>query len=198
MANSDKDKRRGFRFPVKGGVIQYKESGGLFAFLKGSSDRYPILNISSTGLKFLTTDTLLIGDKLSFTVGIPTLGGEPLNADGRVAWTQYSTRFKANIIGVQFTAMTKDSISRLKNLIGFLGSKVRVKAKIKVMFTEEMRKKPTLWEIARDFNVTVNLIKGSLTDVSTWLEMEIEGEREEVKKVLKCLQEDGAKITPLK
>lgn len=194
----DSDKRRGFRFPVKGGVVQYKEAGGLFAFLKGSSDRYPIINISSTGLKFITTDTLLIGDKLSFTVGIPTLGGEPLTADGRVAWVQFSTRFKANIIGVQFTAMTKNSISRLRNLIGFMGSKVRVKAKIKVLFTEEMRKKPVLWEIARDFNVNVNLMKGSLTDITTWLEMEIEGERDEVKKVIKHLQDAGAKITPIK
>jgi ABC-type methionine transport system ATPase subunit len=149
-------------------------------------------------VKFLTTDTLLIGDKLSFTIGIPTLGGEPLTAEGKVAWVQRSARYKANVIGVQFTAMTKDSISRLKNLIGFLGSKVRVRSKIKVLFSEEMKRKPTLWEIARDFNITVNLLKGSLTDMATWLEMEIEGEKEEVQRVIKYLQEGGAKIAPIK
>lgn len=194
----ESDKRKAFRFAIKGGVVQYKEAGGVFAFLKGSSDKYPIVNLSSTGVKFLTADTLLIGDKLSFTIGIPTLGGEPLTAEGRVAWVQRSARYKANIIGVQFTAMTKDSLNRLKNLIGFLGSKVRVRSKIKVLFSEEMKRKPTLWEIARDFNVTVNLIKGSLTDMATWLEMEIEGEKEEVQRVIKYLQENGAKIAPIK
>ncbi|MFH1228378.1 MAG: PilZ domain-containing protein [Planctomycetota bacterium] len=195
---SDSDKRRAFRFPIKGGSVQYKEAGGLFAFLKGSSEKYPIINLSSTGLRFLTTDTLLIGDKMTFVIGVPTLGGEPLTADGRVTWVQRSSRYKANIVGVQFTAMTKDSIARLKNLVGFLSSKVRVRSKIKVQFSEQMRKQPILWEIARDFNVNVNLLKGSLTEMSTWLEMEIEGEKEEVRRVIKHLQEHGAKIAPLK
>ncbi|MFA5793644.1 MAG: PilZ domain-containing protein [Candidatus Brocadiia bacterium] len=195
---SDSDKRRSFRFPIKGGSVQYKEAGGLFAFLKGSSERYPIINLSSTGLRFLTTDTLLIGDKMTFVIGIPTLGGEPLSADGRVTWVQRSNRYKANVIGVQFTAMTKDSIARLKNLVAFMGRKIRVRSRIKVQFSEEMRKQPTLWEIARDFDVKVNLLKGSMTDVATWLEMEIEGEKEEVRRVIKHLQEHGAKIAPLK
>jgi hypothetical protein len=189
------EKRRDNRIPIKGGVVQYKEAGGgLFAIFKGSSEQYPILNISMKGIRFLTADILSKNDKLSFTVGIPMLGGEPLRADGRVAWIQPSERYNANIVGVQFTAMTRESIQRLKNLVAFLGSKVRVKHVIKVLFSEHQRQQPTLWQIARDYNVTVNIKQGSMSDVAAWLVIEIEGEREEVKKVLEYLKDGGAKI----
>jgi len=193
MAN---EHRKDTRIPIKGAMVQYKESGGgLFAIFKGSSDQYPILNISTRGLRFLTTDTLLKDDKLTFTVGVPMLGGEPLRADGRVAWVRPSPRYDGNnIVGIQFTAMTKESISRLKNLVAFLGNKVKVKQTVKVLFSEQQRQQPTLWQIARDYNITVNILEGSLTDTSTWFVLEIEGEKAEVKKMLEYLKEGGARV----
>jgi hypothetical protein len=192
MAN---EHRKDTRIAIKGGMVQYKESGGgLFAIFKGSSDQYPILNISMRGMRFLTADTLLKDDKLTFSVGIPMLGGEPLKVDGRVAWIRPSPRYDSNIIGVQFTAMTKESIGRLKNLVSFLGSKVKVKQTVKVLFSEQQRQQPTLWQIARDYNITVNILEGSLTDTSTWFVLEVEGEKEEVRKMLEYLKEGGARV----
>ncbi|MEW6026733.1 MAG: NIL domain-containing protein [Planctomycetota bacterium] len=193
---SDSDKRKDTRIAIKGAMVQYKESGGgLFAIFKGSSDQYPILNISMRGMRFLTADTLVRDDKLTFTVGIPMLGAEPLRADGRVAWVRPSPRYDGNnIVGVQFTAMTKESIGRLKNLVAFLGNKIKVKQTVKVLFSEQQRQQPTLWQIARDYNVTVNILEGSLTDTSTWFVLEIEGEKGEVKKMLEYLKEGGARV----
>ncbi|MDI6733849.1 MAG: NIL domain-containing protein [Planctomycetota bacterium] len=189
------DKRRDSRIPIKGGMVQYKEAGGgLFAIFKGASEQYPILNISTRGMRFLTADTLSKDDKLSFSVIIPILGGEPLKVDGRVAWVKSSPRFNADIVGVQFTAMTKKSIHRLKNLIEFLGKKIKIKQTVKILFSEQQRQQPTLWQLARDFNVNVNIIDGSLTDVSTWMVLRIEGEKDEVMKVLEYLKEGGARI----
>jgi hypothetical protein len=189
------ESRKDNRIPIKGGMVQYKESGGgLFAIFKGSSDQYPILNISMRGMRFLTSDTLLKDDKLTFSVGIPMLGGEPLKVDGRVAWVRPSPRYDSNIVGVQFIAMTKESIGRLKNLVAFLGSKIKVKQTVKVLFSEQQRQQPTLWQIARDYNITANILEGSLTDTSTWFVIQVEGEKEEVRKMLDYLKEGGARV----
>ena len=191
-----KEDRKDTRIPIKGAMVQYKESGGgLFAIFKGSSDQYPILNISMRGMRFLTADTLSKDDKMTFTVGIPMLGGEPLRADGRVAWVRPSPRYDGNnIVGVQFTAMTKESISRLKNLVAFLGNKIKIKQTVRVLFSEQQRQQPTLWQIARDYNITVNILEGSLTDTSTWFVLEIEGEKAEVKHVLEYIRGGGARV----
>jgi LysM repeat protein len=194
MANQVSDKRKDIRVRVKGGTVQYKPKGGLFAFLTGSSDKYPILNISHRGLRFITQNKLEIDSRLSFNIGIPLLAGKPMRADGRVAWVQRSSRYNAYVIGVRFTAMTADSIKRLKNLVAFLGSKVMVKQRVKVTFPEEMTKQPTLWQIARDFDVTVNVAEGLVTDKSGWLVLDIEGDREEVRRVLVYLKGKGAKL----
>ena len=195
MANQSSDKRREIRVRVKGGTVKYRSKGGLFAFLSGSSVEYPILNISHRGLRFLTQGELKIGKRLSFNIGIPMLVAKsPIRADGRVAWVQRSSRYNAFVAGVQFTAMTADSIKRLKNLVVFLGSKVMVKQRVKVTFPEEMTKQPTLWQIARDFDVTVNVAEGLVTDKSGWLVLDIEGDREEVRRVLVYLKQKGAKL----
>ncbi|MFH0889382.1 MAG: NIL domain-containing protein [Planctomycetota bacterium] len=191
---NSREHRKDNRIFIKGGVVQYKEAGGLFAIFKGSSDQYPIINISMRGIRFLTSDTLSKNDKLTFTIGIPMLGGDPLRADGRVAWVRKSERYKANIVGVQFNAMTSASIQRLKNLVSFLGNRVKVKQTIKIMFSEQQRQQPIIWQIARDFDVIVNIKGGAITDQTSWLTMEIEGEREEVQRVLKYFKEGGAKM----
>ena len=193
---NSREHRKDNRIFIKGGVVQYKEAGGLFAIFKGSSDKYPIINISMRGIRFLTTDALIKNDKLTFTIGIPMLGGDPLRADGRVAWIRKSERYKANIVGVQFNAMTNASIQRLKNLVSFLGNRVKVKQTIKILFSEQQRQQPIIWQIARDYDVVVNIKGGTITDQTTWLSMEIEGEREEVQRVLKYFKEGGAKIAP--
>jgi hypothetical protein len=193
MATSEH--RKDTRIFIKGGMVQYKESsGGLFAIFKGSSEQYPILNISMRGIRFLTTDVLDKNERLTFTIGIPMLGGEPLRADGRVAWIQKSERYKANIVGVQFSAMTKQSIQRLKNLVTFLGSKVKVKQTLKILFSEQQRQQPILWQLARDYNVVVNIKQGTITDHATWLVMEISGEKEEVQHLINYLKQGGSRI----
>lgn len=190
--------RKDNRIAIKGGVVQYKESGGgLFAIFKGSSDQYPVLNVSMRGMRFLTSDTLLKDDKLTFSVGIPMLGGEPLKVEGRVAWVRPSPRYDSNIVGVQFTSMTKEAVSRLKSLVTFLGSKMKVKQIVRILFSEQQRHQPTLWQIARDFNITANILEGSLTDTTTCFVIEVEGEKEEVLKMLDYLKGGGARVVAL-
>lgn len=193
MAHQTREKRQDKRLSVKEGKIRYKGSG-LFAFLEGASDKYPIVNISHRGLRFLTRDKIEVGDKLAFTIGIPLLGA-PLKANGRVVWIQRSSRYNAFTVGVKFTVMTKKAISRLRNLVNFLGQRTTLKQKVKIAFSEEMRKQPLLWQIARDFEVSLNIAEGLLTDRDSWLVMEIEGGKEEIERVLEYLREKGGKLS---
>lgn len=192
MATQKFDKRRTLRVEVKEAKVQFKNAGGLFAFLKGASEEMPVINVSMRGLRFISKEMLPMGKKLSFTIGIPLLGSEPLTADGTVAWVERSLRYNGYAIGVRFTAMTQASISRLKNLISFLGSRVKVKQKVKVTFSEEMKREPVIWQLARDFDVAINVSQGLLTEKSNWLVIEIEGEREEIGRVLGYLKQKGA------
>ncbi|MEK7448240.1 MAG: NIL domain-containing protein [Planctomycetota bacterium] len=190
---ADANKRKNGRLPLKGGFLQYKGSG-LFAFLQDSSEKYPIINISSRGLRFLTRDELDIGNKMTFTLGIAMLG-EPIKIEGKIAWVQHSSFHNAYSVGVQFTVMTKETMTRLKNLIGFLGRKQPIKQKVKVFFSEELRNQPTLWQIARDFEVTLNILEGLLTEKTGWFTIQIEGDPDEIKRVLVHLKEKGAKLS---
>ena len=195
MASNKKsaEDRRDSRLPIKGGVVQYKGSG-LIAFLEGSSEKYPIVNISHRGLRFLTRDQLEIGEKMNFTLGIPMVG-EPLRVEGKVAWAQRSSRQKAYNIGVRFTAMSKESMMRLKNLISFLGRKKLIKQKVKVTFSEAMKNQPVLWQIARDFDVSLNVQEGLLTEKIGWFIIQIEGQPDEIKRVLIHLKQKGGKLS---
>lgn len=192
MSAQKVDKRRMLRVEVKEAKVQFKPTGGLFAFLKGASEEMPVVNVSLRGLRFISKEILPMDKKLSFTIGIPMLGAEPLTADGQVVWVERSLRYNGYAIGVRFTAMTQESISRLKNLISFLGSRVKIKQKVKVTFSEEMKREPIIWQLARDFDVTVNVIQGLLTEKTNWLVLEIEGEQEEIRRVLEYLKQKGA------
>lgn len=193
MAN-DLDKRKDTRVSVKEGVVRFKPTGGHFTFLKGSSEEMPIINVSQRGMRFLSRNKLLIGEKLSFNIGIPLLGSEPLVADGRIVWVDRSHRYEGYLIGVKFTAMTRESMSRLKNLVSFMASRVKVKQKVKITFSDELKQQPVLWYIARDFDVTANIREGLLTDQAAWMVVEFVGEREEIRRVLEYLKHKGAKL----
>jgi hypothetical protein len=194
MAQQEPEAKRDVRVEVKEGKVQFKNTGGLFTFLKGMSGEYQIINISHRGLKFLSKQRLGQGDKLSFNIGITLLGNDPLKADGKVVWVEKSKRYGGYLVGVRFTSMTRDSVSRLNNLINFLGSRIPIKQRVKVTFDEGQRSQPTLWAIARDFDVTVNIKEGLVTDRAGWLVLEIEGEREEIRRVLEYLKTQGAKL----
>ena len=117
------NKREELRFAVQQGKAQMESAGGLFAFLKGMPKALPIINISQQGLRLLSKKKLNVGDKLVFNVAIPVLGAKPLNARGEVAWVKIFTIFDEYLVGVKFSGMSKDSRSRLNNLITFLGTR---------------------------------------------------------------------------
>jgi len=190
------DSRVSHRIQITGAMVKYKEADkSIFDIFKSASDKYPILNISMKGFRFLTHDTLVKGQKLSVSVEIPLLGSEPLEARGAVAWIKYSERYKATIVGVQFTHVSKESLQRLKNLVALTGNKVKVKHSFRIRFSEKQRQQPTLWQISRDYFVKVNVINGVITGDDTTLELEIEGDKEEINKVIHNLREGGAKLT---
>jgi hypothetical protein len=191
-----KDNRNSKRISINGAMVQYKESDkSIFDIFKSSSEKFPILNLSMQGMRFLSHDPLVVNQPLRINIEIPVLGTEPLQADGRVAWIKYSDRYKASIIGVQFTSIPKESMQRLKNLVGLMGNKIQVKQTVRVAFSEKQREQPTMWQISRDYFVKINVLHGLITGDDTWLTLEIEGDAEEVRKVIQNLKEGGARIS---
>ena len=87
------------------------------------------------------------------------------------------------------------SVMRLKNLISFLGRKKVIKQKVKVTFSEAMKNQPVLWQVARDFDVSLNVQEGLLTEKIGWFIIQIEGQPDEIKRVLIHLKQKGGKLS---
>ena len=82
---SQNDSRTTKRIPITGALVQYKEADkSIFDIFKGPSEKFPILNLSMDGLRFLSHDPLVKGQKLRFNIELPVLSGEPLHT--LVAW----------------------------------------------------------------------------------------------------------------
>jgi hypothetical protein len=195
MCAQKSDHRRTLRVEPKEAKVKFKADSGLFAFLKGTSEEMPVVNVSLRGLRFRSKEMIAPGKILSFSIGIPMLGTEPLKTEGKVVWVERSHRFNGYTVGVKFTSMTQESMSRLKSLISFLGSQVKVKQRVKMIPSEGMKKNPVFWQIARDFDVTLNMVEGVITDQSSWLTMDFEGDRDEIKRLLVYLKEQGATLS---
>jgi hypothetical protein len=138
MAKIKSNKRKELRFSIQDGKAQMESNGGIFAFLKGAPTALPIVNISSTGLRLLSKNKMKIGDPVVISIMIPLLGAKPLKMSGQVAWLKTFAIFDEYLIGVKFVDLRGDAKKRLKNLVDFLGT--RVKPDRKIAF-KEVRKK---------------------------------------------------------
>lgn len=65
------------------------------------------------------------------------------------------------------------------------------------MFPTKLITRPVLWELGRNFEVVTNVRQASVTDEIGLVSLSLEGEREEIKKSIKWLEELGIKVEPV-
>jgi hypothetical protein len=97
MTWDGKERRAKKRYGVKGAVVRYKGSSPI-AFLSASSPRYLILNLSETGLEFMTKEPIEEGAKLSFSLEAPRVHGT-IRGRGEVIWVKPSKNQEAFRVG---------------------------------------------------------------------------------------------------
>ncbi len=71
---------------------------------------------------------------------------------------------------------------------------MKTKKNIHFEFSQELVQEPLLYKINRSFDVVVNIRGASVTDQGGFIALELEGEQEEVERVLKYLRDQGVKL----
>ena len=66
-----------------------------------------------------------------------------------------------------------------------------------LMFPARLITRPVLWELAKTFSVVTNIRQASVTDEIGLVSLELDGEREEIKKAIAWLEEQGIKVEPV-
>jgi len=65
------------------------------------------------------------------------------------------------------------------------------------MFPARLITRPVLWELAKKFQVVTNIRQASVTEEIGLVSLELEGGREEIKKAIAWLEEQGIKVEPV-
>lgn len=71
------------------------------------------------------------------------------------------------------------------------------KTRLWLMFPARLITKPVLWELGKKFEVVTNVRQASVTDEIGIVSLELDGQREEIKKAIAWLEEEGIKVEPV-
>jgi len=65
------------------------------------------------------------------------------------------------------------------------------------MFPARLITRPILWELAKNFSLVTNIRQASVTAEVGLVSLELDGERDEIKKAIAWLEEQGIKVEPV-
>ncbi|MFH0888528.1 MAG: PilZ domain-containing protein [Planctomycetota bacterium] len=133
-----KEHRRHKRYYIKGLRSRLCASRFFGLLIRPTSEEYICLDISESGLQFITKK-LLTQNKLLLDVITPLTRKDPIRVRGRVAWVKLSGEFGIYFIGVRFVSLGKIQRDRLKMLIANIGEdKDRIPKEVQVKIITEL------------------------------------------------------------
>lgn len=71
---------------------------------------------------------------------------------------------------------------------------MKTKKNIHFEFSQELVREPLLYRINRKFDVVVNIRGASVTDQGGFIALELEGENQEIERVMDYLREQGCQV----
>lgn len=71
------------------------------------------------------------------------------------------------------------------------------KTRLWLMFPPRLITRPVLWELAKQFDVVTNIRQASVTEEIGLVSLELDGDREVIKKAIAWLEESGIKVEPV-
>lgn len=69
------------------------------------------------------------------------------------------------------------------------------KVKIKLFFSGPSIKRPLVYELGTKFNVVTNIRRAEITDSGGWVILELDADKEEIKKSIKWAENEGVIVT---
>lgn len=71
------------------------------------------------------------------------------------------------------------------------------KSRLWLMYPARLITRPVIYELGREFKVVTNIRQASVTPEVGIVSIELEGDREEIKKAITWLEELGVKVEPV-
>ena len=65
------------------------------------------------------------------------------------------------------------------------------------MFPPRLITRPVLWELTKEFSLVTNIRQASVTEEVGLVSLELLGEREEIKKAIAWMEDQGIKVEPV-
>jgi len=110
------EKRVHKRYNIPGCVIRYKPDSFFSRFSK-ASHKYMVLDISQSGIQFVTREKFNEQTPLLLEITAPTLNKETIHIKGRVVWIRASSSLHIYSVGVKFITMKETERVRLQLLL---------------------------------------------------------------------------------
>ncbi|MFH0888133.1 MAG: PilZ domain-containing protein [Planctomycetota bacterium] len=116
MANAEAENRTHKRYSIMGCTIRYKPDTFFSRFSK-VSHKYMVLDISQSGMQFITKEKFNKQTPLLLDITAPTLNREIIHIKGRVVWIKASPALHIYGVGVEFINMKEADRLRLQLLL---------------------------------------------------------------------------------
>jgi hypothetical protein len=116
MPPTSAENRTHKRYSIMGCTIRYKPDGFFNRFRK-ASHKYMVLDISESGIQFVTRKKFNTNTNLLLAISAPTLNQEIIHIIGNVVWTRASSALHIYSVGAKFIKMQETDKSRLQLLL---------------------------------------------------------------------------------
>lgn len=71
------------------------------------------------------------------------------------------------------------------------------KRRVQLVYPKHLVDKPILWELAQRFKVITNIRRANVDSECGWIDLEIEGEEEEMELAITWLRQVGVEVNPV-
>ncbi|MCS7224357.1 MAG: NIL domain-containing protein [Armatimonadetes bacterium] len=71
------------------------------------------------------------------------------------------------------------------------------KKRVQLVFPKHLVDKPIVWQLGQKFKVVTNIRRANIDAECGWIDLEVEGEADEIEKGLQWLAETGVEVNPI-
>jgi len=71
------------------------------------------------------------------------------------------------------------------------------KRRVQLVYPKHLVDKPILWELAQKFKVITNIRRANVDAECGWIDLELEGEEEEMERAITWLRQVGVEVNPV-
>ena len=69
--------------------------------------------------------------------------------------------------------------------------------RVHLTFTKELVLQPVLWQVCQEFGLVLNIRRADVQQDMGWVEVELDGEPENLDKALKTFKDRGVRVDPI-